>query len=43
MFVPDILVVLVTCVKISLKNASGEEEVVQFGNSSIGFGRHVDG
>ena len=39
MFVPDI----VTWVKISLKCACGQEEVVQLGNVSRGFGRHADG
>ena len=39
MFVTDI----VTGVKISLKCACGQEEVVQLGNVSRGFGRHADG
>ena len=39
MFVADI----VTWVKISLKYAYGQEEVVQLGNVSRGFGRHADG
>ena len=38
MFVPDII----TLVKVSLKCACGQEEVVQFGNVSRGFGRHTD-
>ena len=37
MFVPDILV------KISLKVACGQEEVVQLGDLSRGFGHHADG
>ena len=36
MFVPD----FVTLLKISLKCASGQEEIVQLGNVSMGFGRH---
>ena len=43
MFVPDILVVIVTWVKISLKYACGQEEVVQLGDVSRRFGRHADG
>ena len=42
MFVPDILVVIVTWVKILLKCACGQEEVMQLGNVSRGFGRHDD-
>ena len=38
MFVPDV----VTWVKISLKCACDQKEVVQLGNASRGFGRHVD-
>ena len=38
MFVPDI----VTWVKISLKCACGQKEVVQLSNVSRGFGRHAD-
>ena len=41
MFVPDILVI-VTWVKISLRCACGQEEVVQLGDVSRGFGRHAD-
>ena len=43
MFVPNILVVIVTRVKISLKFACGQEEVVQLGNVRRGFGCHADG
>ena len=43
MFVPDILVAIVTWVKISLKCACGQEEVVQLGDVSRGFGCHADG
>ena len=43
MFVPDILVVIVTLVKISLKCACCQEEVVQLGDVSREFGRHADG
>ena len=40
---PDILVTIVTWVKISLKCACGQEEVVQLGDVSKGFGRQADG
>ena len=43
MFLLDILVVIVTWVKISLKRACGQEEMVQLGDLSWGFGRHADG
>ena len=43
MFVPDIFVVIVTWVKITLKCAYGPEEVVQLADVSRGFGRHADG
>ena len=43
MFVPDILVVIVTLVKISLKCALGQEEVVQLGDVGREFSRHADG
>ena len=43
MFVPDILVVIVTWVEISLKCACGQEEVVQLDDVNRVFGRHADG
>ena len=43
MFLPDILVEIITWVKISLKCACGQEEVVQLGDVIRGFGRHADG
>ena len=43
MFVPDILVVIVLWMKIYLKCACGQEEVVQLGDVSREFGRHADG
>ena len=42
MFVPDILVIIVTWVKISIKSVCNEEEVVQLRNLSWWFGRHAD-
>ena len=42
MFLPDILVEIITWVKI-LKCACGQEEVVQLGDVIRGFGRHADG
>ena len=41
MFVPDILVI-VTWMTISLKCAWGQEEVVQLGDVTRGFGRYAD-
>ena len=46
MFVLDILVVIATWAKTSLKYArrsSGQEEVVQLGDVDRGFDRHTDG
>ena len=43
MSVPDIFVVIVTWVKISLKCAYGQKEVVPLGDVSRGLGRHTDG
>ena len=43
MFVSDILVVIVTWGKISLKCAYSQEELVQLGDVSKGFCRHADG
>ena len=45
MFVADILVVIVTRVrwKYCLKCQYDQEELVQLGDVSIGFGRHADG
>ena len=43
MLVHDILVVIITWVKIYLKYACGQEEVVQLGDVSREFGRHTDG
>ena len=43
MLVPDIFTVIVTWVKISLKRAYGQEEVVQLGDVSKGFDRHAEG
>ena len=43
MFVPDILVVIVTWLKISLKYACSQEEIVQLGDVIRGFSSHIDG
>ena len=43
MFVPDKLVVIVKYVKISLKCAYCQEEVVQLGDVNRVFGHHADG
>ena len=43
MFVPDFLVVIVIWVKIYLKCACGQEEVVQLDDVSREFGRHASG
>ena len=43
MFVPDISVVTVTWVKILLKCACGQEEAVQLGDLSRGFGCPANG
>ena len=42
MFVPDILVIIVTWVKISIKSVCNEEEVAQLRNLSWCFGRYAD-
>ena len=42
MFVPDILVVIVTWVQIYLKCACGQEEVVQLDDVSREFDPHAD-
>ena len=42
-FVPDILVIIALRVKISLKSACGQEEVVQLSNATRGFDCDADG
>ena len=42
MFVSDTLVVIVRWVKISLKYAGGQEDVMQLGDVIRGVGRHAD-
>ena len=42
-FVPDILVIIALWVKISLKSACGQEEVVQLSNATRGFDCDTDG
>ena len=43
MFASDILDIIVTWGKISLKCACGQEELVQLGDVTRGFGRPADG
>ena len=42
MFMTDIIVVIVTWMKLSVKCTCGQEEVVQLGDVSGGFGFHAD-